>query len=75
VRPVVVPDSRTIRLKIEGRGRDFLCSLDSRSVTIDSAIELIVHKADYEINVIQTEGQNFLSTIRNKMMWGLDRRN
>ncbi len=75
VRPVVVPDSREIRLKIEGRGRDFLCSLDSRSVTIDSAIELTVKKADFEINVIQTEGQNFLNTIRNKMMWGLDRRN
>ncbi|MFT4600802.1 MAG: NAD+ kinase [Arenicella sp.] len=75
VRPVVVPDNRTIRLKIEGRGRDFLCSLDSRSVTIDSSIELVVKKANFEINVIQTEGQNFLNTIRNKMMWGLDRRN
>lgn len=75
VRPVVVPDSRTIRLKIEGRGRDFLCSLDSRSVTIDSSIELEVKKANFQINVIQTEGQNFLNTIRNKMMWGLDRRN
>ncbi|MEX1001786.1 MAG: NAD kinase [Crocinitomicaceae bacterium] len=75
VRPVVVPDSRTIRLKIEGRGRNYLCSLDSRSVTIDSAIELVLQKAEFEINVIQTEGQNFLNTIRNKMMWGLDRRN
>lgn len=75
VRPVVVPDSRTIRLKIESRGSNYLCSLDSRSVTIDSAIELVVKKTEYEINVIQTEGQNFLNTIRNKMMWGLDRRN
>jgi NAD+ kinase len=75
VRPVVVPDARTIRLKIEGRGNKFLCSLDSRSVTIDSAIELTVKKAEFQINVIQTEGQNFLNTIRNKMMWGLDRRN
>jgi len=75
VRPIIVPDSRTIRLKIEGRGRDFLCSLDSRSVTIDSSIELIVKKASFQVNVIQTEGQNFLNTIRNKMMWGLDRRN
>ncbi|UKN01112.1 NAD kinase [Paracrocinitomix mangrovi] len=75
VRPVVVPDSRTIRLKIEGRGQNYLCSLDSRSVTIDSAIELVVRKTEFEINVIQTEGQNFLNTIRNKMMWGLDRRN
>lgn len=75
VRPVVVPDNRVIRLKIEGRGNNFLCSLDSKSVTIDSSIELEIKKADFEINVIQTEGQNFLSTIRNKMMWGLDRRN
>ncbi|WP_027418988.1 NAD kinase [Crocinitomix catalasitica] len=75
VRPVVVPDDRTIRLKIEGRGREYLCSLDSRSVTIDSSIELTIKRAEFQINVIQTENQNFLNTIRNKMMWGLDRRN
>ncbi|WP_070137961.1 NAD kinase [Crocinitomix algicola] len=75
VRPIIVPDDRTIRLKIEGRGREYLCSLDSRSVTIDSAIELTIKKANFQLNVIQTENQNFLNTIRNKMMWGLDRRN
>lgn len=75
VRPVVVPDDRTIRLKIEGRGKEYLCSLDSRSVTIDSAVELTIKKANFQLNVIQTENQNFLNTIRNKMMWGLDRRN
>jgi NAD+ kinase len=75
VRPIIVPDDRTIRLKIEGRGKEYLCSLDSRSVTIDSAVELIIKKAKFQLNVIQTENQNFLNTIRNKMMWGLDRRN
>ena len=75
VRPVVVPDDRTIRLKIEGRGKEFLCSLDSRSVAIESSVELIIEKAAFKLNVIQTEDQNFLNTIRNKMMWGLDRRN
>lgn len=75
VRPIIVPDDRRIRLKIEGRGREYLCSLDSRSVTIDSAVELTIEKAKFEINIIQTEDQNFLSTIRNKMLWGLDLRN
>jgi NAD+ kinase len=75
VRPVVVPDDRTIRLKVEGRGKEYLCSLDSRSVTIDAAVELTIKKANFLLNVIQTENQNFLNTIRNKMMWGLDRRN
>jgi NAD+ kinase len=76
VRPIVVPDNRTIRLKIEGRGEEeFLCTLDSRSVTIDSSIELYIKKANFELNVVQTDKQNFLNTIRNKMMWGLDSRN
>ena len=76
VRPIVVPDDRTIRLRIEGRGaEEFLCTLDSRSVTIDSSVELTIRKAHFELNIIQTENQNFLNTIRNKMMWGLDGRN
>lgn len=76
VRPIVVPDDRTIHLRIEGRGEEeFLCTLDSRSVSIGSSIELTVKRADFEVNVIQTDNQNFLSTIRNKMMWGLDSRN
>jgi NAD+ kinase len=75
VRPVVVPDSRKITLKIEGRSKEFLCSMDSNSTTIDSETEIVITTADFRINIIQTENQNFLNTIRNKMMWGLDRRN
>ncbi len=75
VRPVVVPDSRQIKIKVEGRSNAFLCSLDSRSESIAFETELIISKANYNIEVIQTEDQNFLNTIRNKMMWGIDRRN
>jgi NAD+ kinase len=76
VRPIVVPDNRTIRLIVEGRGsEEFLCTLDSRSVTINSSVELHIKKANFELNVVQTDKQNFLNTIRNKMMWGLDSRN
>ena len=75
VRPIVVPDNVKIRLKVEGRGREYLVTLDSRSTTIDSAFELTVKKSSFEMSLIQLEGQNFFSTIRNKMLWGLDRRN
>ncbi len=75
VRPVVVPDSRKITLRMEGRSNELLCSMDSRSVTIDSSVELVLSKASYSIGIVQTEDQNFLNTIRNKMMWGIDRRN
>lgn len=75
VRPVVVPDRMPVRLKIEGRERNYLLSLDGKSKNIKQSEEVIIHKADYMINVVKLEHTNFLDTIRNKMLWGLDKRN
>jgi NAD+ kinase len=75
VRPIVVSDNSEIKLKIEGRGMQFLASLDSRSETIDSKYELTIVKEKFKIGLIQLENQDFLRTIRNKLMWGIDKRN
>jgi len=75
VRPMVVPDHMPIKLSIEGRNRTYLMALDGKSETIRQQEEILIHKADFMINVIKFEDNNFLDTIRNKMMWGIDRRN
>ncbi len=75
VRPMVVPDHLPIKLKVEGRSRRYLVSLDGHSMSIRQGEEVIVQKADYMINVIKFEENNFLDTIRNKMNWGVDSRN
>lgn len=75
VRPVVVPDHMPIKLTIEGRDRKFLISLDGQSKHLRQNEEVVIHKADYMINVIKFEDNNFLDTIRNKMHWGKDTRN
>jgi NAD+ kinase len=75
VRPMVVPDHMPIKLSGEGRSRGFLASLDGHSVSVKQGEELFVSKADYMINVIKFEDNNFLDTIRNKMLWGIDKRN
>jgi NAD+ kinase len=75
VRPIVVSDKYVISLQVAGRSQYFLASLDSRSVTIDSGIELAARKEDFAMNIIRLEDENFLGTIRNKLMWGLDVRN
>ncbi len=74
VRPLVISDNNIITLKVEGRSPNYLLSLDSRNVVIDSSIELTLQKADFSIHLIQLENQNFYTTIRNKLLWGLDRR-
>lgn len=75
VRPVVVPDHMPIKLKIEGRERKYLISLDANSKNIPQGSELIIKKAEFMINVMKFEDNNFLDTIRNKMLWGIDKRN
>lgn len=75
VRPMVVPDHMPIKLSVEGRSRRYLASLDGHSQSIRQGEELIVSKADFMINVIKFEDNNFLDTIRNKMLWGIDKRN
>jgi len=75
VRPMVVPDHMPIKLSIEGRSRTYLISLDGKSLSIKQNEDVVIHKADYMINVVKFEENNFLDTIRNKMFWGTDNRN
>lgn len=75
VRPVVVPDHMPIKLTVDGRDRKYLLTLDSTSKSVKNGTEVYLEKANFMINVIKFEENNFLDTIRNKMMWGLDRRN
>ena len=75
VRPMVIPDHMPITLNVEGRGRSYLMSIDGKSHSIKQGQEIVIKKADFMINVIKFENNNFLDTIRNKMLWGIDKRN
>lgn len=75
VRPIVINDNSIIKLKVEDRDQLALVSLDSCSRAFDSSIELIIKKADFRITLIEPQGNSFTSTIRHKLMWGIDKRN
>jgi NAD+ kinase len=75
VRPLVVPDNYEIKLKVEGRGTQFLASLDSRSIAVDLTTGIKIKKANFKLKTLQLPDQTFFGTLRNKLMWGVDRRN
>ena len=75
VRPLVISDEYEIKVKVEGRASQFLVALDSRIQTTDAGIELTIKKEAFKINMVETETQDFASTLRNKLLWGLDKRN
>ena len=60
---------------MEGRDRSYLVSLDGKSKNIKQGENIVVTKAEFMINVVKFEDNNFLDTIRNKMLWGIDIRN
>ena len=75
VRPIVLPDDITLTFRVEGRSINFLASLDSKSEIFDSSVELTVKKANFFIKLVNFDDHNFFSTLRSKLMWGMDKRN
>ena len=75
VRPVVVSEDRVLKLKVEDRDELALVALDSRSRAIDPTLELVIRKSDFKVNLIKLHSQSFIATIREKLMWGKDKRN
>lgn len=75
VRPLVVSDKSEISFEIEGKGRSFLISLDSRSHTVNSTVKISLTKADFTAKLVKLSGSNFFDTLRNKLNWGQDVRN
>ena len=74
-RPIVIPDSSTITLKVSGRGKSHLVSLDSRIATIKNNTKITITKAPFCIKLVQLSEDSFIKTLRKKLMWGEDKRN
>ena len=75
VRPMVVPNDLEVMLRVEARAGKFLVSLDSRSHIFDEQIVIKVKRADFQVTVVELADKSFYETLRNKLMWGVDKRN
>ncbi|MEO1010594.1 MAG: NAD kinase [Bacteroidota bacterium] len=74
-RPLVISDETVIRLRVSGREENHLISLDSRIASVENGKEITVQKTDFTIKMIEYTSESFLKTLRNKLLWGEDRRN
>lgn len=74
-RPLVVPDSAIISLKVSGRENTFLLSMDSRIANLENETWIHIKKAPFTIKLLQLNEDSFIKTIRKKLLWGEDKRN
>lgn len=75
VRPIIVPDDVELTFEIEARSTKFLVSCDSRTETVDRSVKITINKAKFNVNLIRLNNETYLTTLRNKLLWGIDTRN
>jgi len=75
VRPIVIPDEGKITLVPAGRCDQYLVSMDHYSKIVDKSFTLQIEKAKFSMHVLRLDASDYYSTLRNKLMWGMDKRN
>jgi NAD+ kinase len=76
VRPIIVPDNIEIKLEVETRSGNFYVTLDNRTVEMNEENNVFfIRKAKFPLKIVNFSFNSYYATIRNKLMWGADRRN
>ncbi len=75
VRPIIIPDDNVISFEVEGRTDNYICALDARREIVPKTVQIAIKKEQFPIYLIRLNENNFLQTLRNKLLWGADKRN
>lgn len=75
IRPIVISGDSNLRLAMEGRSKEYLVTCDFRSTRLPLEQEIKVRRAEDKLKTVMLKGHDFFSTLRNRLMWGADRRN
>lgn len=75
IRPIIIPGKSNLRLIIEGRASQYLATCDYRSTRVPFGREVLITGASWKLKTVMLKGMDFYSTLRNKLMWGADKRN
>lgn len=75
IRPIILSGEGRIRMVIEGRSKEYLATCDFRSKKVPFSEEIHIVRDPAKIKTVMLNGRDFYSTLRNKLMWGADRRN
>ena len=75
VRPLVVNDDSKLEIEVEGREKNFLLVLDSRSEVVTNPLKIVLSKEKFTVKVIKFKDYSYFDTLREKLYWGSDARN
>ena len=75
VRPIIVSGKSVITLGTGGRSSQCMVTVDSKATRVPSGTIISVRQSSSRLSTVTIAGNDFFSTLRNKLMWGADPRN
>lgn len=70
MRPLVVRDDSEIEVRTHSRATHYEVSIDGEVTLCPTGSTLTIKRASYCARVVQLQGNNFASTLRQKLLWG-----
>lgn len=74
IRPLVISDKAEVELEVVSRSHNFLLAIDGRSETLAEGALIRLRRAPYDIHIVKRLSKRYFTTLREKMMWGVDKR-
>jgi NAD+ kinase len=75
IRPIIISGESILRMIVEGRTKEYTATCDFRSKRLPFSEGITIARSSEKLKTVMLEGMDFYSTLRNKLMWGADRRN
>ena len=74
IRPIVIGGDSEVTLTVSSRSHNFLLAIDGQSEKLTEGAKVTIKKAPYTIKIVKLPNKHYYSTLRDKMMWGMDSR-
>ncbi len=75
IRPIVISGESELKMTVEGRASEYLATCDFRSRRLAFDQEINIRRSPEKLKTVMLKERDFYSTLRNKLMWGADKRN
>ncbi len=72
VRPIVIPDTSIIEVKVLDTDKDHVFTSDGMSTILKgNTSSLIIKRATHSVRLVKFDDQEYFDTLRSKLMWGV----
>ena len=75
IRPLVIPDSSEVHLRVHSRDGNAIFTIDNRTVELPEGLEVTVSLAHFSLRRVRFNNSDFINALTEKLFWGEDVRN